>query len=428
MSINGKAFGEGGASRPTIHDINPLGVAVADRLRKVDDDKVKALAASMKEVGLITPITIRQNEMLGVGYRLVAGAHRLAAAKLLKWDSISAIIVTASDLDARIAEIDENLIRNELTPAERAMHIAERKRLYEEAHPETQHGKAPGSPDGRGKVAKSATLGAERFTSDTAKKTGTSERKVQLDASRGEKINGIAKVVGTSLDKGEELDALAKLPLSQQAILIERASKGEKVSAKSAAKQIARAEKEKALAEKTISVSLASEKKLYGVIYADPPWRFETYSENGMDRSADNHYPTMSLIDIAALKVPAADDCVLYLWATVPMLPEALNVMEAWGFEYKSQVVWVKDRIGTGYWTRNQHEILLIGTKGGIPAPAQGSQPSSVINAPLGRHSEKPEVFAEMIEALFPATPKVELFCRSPRAGWSVFGNESEAA
>lgn len=426
MSINGKAFGEGGASRPTIHDINPLGVAVADRLRKVDDEKVKALAASMKEVGLITPITIRQNAMLGVGYRLVAGAHRLAAAKFLKWDSISAIIVTASDLDARIAEIDENLIRNELTPAERAMHIAERKRLYEEAHGKAKANSAHAANKAMGKDVSADP--AVTFTSDTVTKTGRSERAVQTDASRGEKINGIAKVVGTSLDKGEELDALAKLPLSQQAILIERASKGEKVSAKSAAKQIARAEKEKALAEKTISVSLASENKLYGVIYADPPWRFETYSENGMDRSADNHYPTMSLIDIAALKVPAADDCVLYLWATVPMLPEALNVMDAWGFEYKSQIVWVKDRIGTGYWTRNQHEILLIGTKGGIPAPAQGSQPSSIINAPLGRHSEKPAVFAEVIESLFPATPKVELFCRSPRAGWSVYGNESEAA
>lgn len=429
MSINGKSFGEGGASRPTIHDINPLGVAVADRLRKVDDEKVRALAASMKEVGLITPITIRENDMLGVGYRLIAGAHRLAAAKFLKWDSISAIIVTASDLDARIAEIDENLIRNELTPAERAMHIAERKRLYEEAHPETKKGtsQASGMNEKIGRGRKVCD-DVERFTSDTAKKTGTSERKVQLDASRGEKINGIAKVVGTSLDKGEELDALAKLPLSQQAILIERASKGEKVSAKTETKKIARAEKEKALAEKTISVSIASQTNLYGLIYADPPWRFETYSENGMDRSADNHYPTMSVIDIAALKVPAADDCVLYLWATVPMLPEALNVMEAWGFEYKSQIVWVKDRIGTGYWTRNQHEILLIGTRGGIPAPAQGSQPSSVINAPLGRHSEKPAVFAEMIENLFPATPKIELFCRTPRAGWSVFGNESEAA
>lgn len=425
MSVEGKAFGGGGESRPTTRQINPVGVAVFERLRNVDDKKVKALAESMKEIGLITPILVRPDDTFGMGFRLIAGAHRLAAAKMLKWDSITATVVEVDSLDARIAEIDENLIRNELSPAERAMHTAERKRLYEEAHPETKKG-----GDRKSEQIKSQSLrsDSERFTADTAKKTGVSERKVQLDAHRGEKINGIDKVVGTSLDKGEELDALAKLPISQQAILIEKASRGEKVSAKAAAKKVAREEKEKALAEKTITDSLAAETQRFGVIYADPPWSFKTYSENGMDRSADNHYPTMSVEEIAAMNVPASSDCVLYLWATVPMLPEALDVMNAWGFTYKSQIVWVKDKIGTGYWTRNQHEILLIGVKGNIPAPALGSQPSSVITAPLGRHSEKPAVFAEMIEGLFPSMPKAELFCRTPRDGWTVFGNESGAA
>lgn len=425
MSVEGKAFGGGGESRPSTRQINPVGVAVFERLRDVDETKVKALAESMKEIGLITPILVRPDDKFGMGFRLIAGAHRLAAAKLLKWDSITATVVDVDSLDARIAEIDENLIRNELTPAERAIHIAERKQLYEVMHPETKNG-AVGN--GREKVRKLCEPTADRFTADTATKTGRSERSVQADAARGTRIESIKLVVGTSLDKGEELDALAKLPLSQQAILIERASRGEKVSAKPMVKQIARAEKERALAEKTITKSLESEKQVFGVIYADPPWRFETYSENGMDRSADNHYPTMSLVDIAALKVPAADDCVLYLWATVPMLPEALNVMEAWGFSYKSQIVWVKDKIGTGYWTRNQHEILLIGVKGNVPAPAPGSQPPSTISAPLARHSEKPAVFAELIEKLFPSTPKVELFCRSLREGWAVYGNQAEAA
>jgi ParB family chromosome partitioning protein len=99
----------------------------------------------------------------------------------------------------------------ELSAAERAIHIAERKRLYEEMHPETKHGATGGTNKGksRSEVANFATSVTERFTADTAKKTGTSERKVQLDAARGEKIDAIKKVVGTSLDKGEELDALA---------------------------------------------------------------------------------------------------------------------------------------------------------------------------------------------------------------------------
>jgi len=167
----------------------------------------------------------------------------------------------------------------------------------------------------------------------------------------------------------------------------------------------------------------------FGVIYADPPWRFEPYSrDTGMDRAADNHYPTMTLDDLLVLPVPAASDAVLFLWATVPMLPEALDVMAAWGFAYKSHYVWVKDRIGTGYWTRNQHELLLIGTRGDIPAPAPGEQYASVVSAAVGEHSAKPAMFAEMIEEMFPNLPAVELFARGPRLGWTVWGNEAEVA
>jgi N6-adenosine-specific RNA methylase IME4 len=170
--------------------------------------------------------------------------------------------------------------------------------------------------------------------------------------------------------------------------------------------------------------------KRYGVIYADPPWRFEPYSRiTGMDRAAENHYPTSPLAEIKALNVQsiAARDCVLFLWATVPMLVRALEVMKDWGFEYKSQVIWAKDRVGTGYWFRNQHEILLVGTRGHVPAPAMGTQWSSLIQALVRRHSEKPEVFREMIEGYFPTLPKIELHARGPvaRPGWDVWGLEA---
>ena len=134
---------------------------------------------------------------------------------------------------------------------------------------------------------------------------------------------------------------------------------------------------------------------------------------------------------IKALPVPSADDCVLFLWATVPMLDQNIDVLKAWGFTYKSAIIWKKDRSGTGYWSLNTVEILLIGTRGNIPAPTPGEQPPQVIEAPRGRHSEKPAVFAEMIERLYPNTPKIEMFARAARAGWDVWGNEaptSEAA
>jgi N6-adenosine-specific RNA methylase IME4 len=190
-----------------------------------------------------------------------------------------------------------------------------------------------------------------------------------------------------------------------------------------------RVERERELAAKQAALP----DKRYGVIYADPEWRFEVYSrDTGMDRAADNHYPTSGTDAICARPVAdiAADDCALFLWATVPMLPDALRVMAAWGFEYKSHCIWAKDRIGTGYWFRNQHELLLVGTRGSIPAPAMGTQVASLVDAPVGKHSEKPIQFYDLIESYFPNLPKIELNARVSRPGWDAWGYEapSEAA
>lgn len=176
------------------------------------------------------------------------------------------------------------------------------------------------------------------------------------------------------------------------------------------------------------AIQHALPQRKYGVILADPEWRFEVYSrETGMDRAADNHYPTSATEIIASRPVQniAADDCVLFLWATVPMLPDALTVMKAWGFEYKSHFIWNKDKIGTGYWNRNKHELLLVGTRGNIPAPAQGTQANSVIDAPVRLHSDKPACFHLLIENHFPNLPKIELNARRAREGWDLWGNEA---
>jgi N6-adenosine-specific RNA methylase IME4 len=149
-----------------------------------------------------------------------------------------------------------------------------------------------------------------------------------------------------------------------------------------------------------------------------------------MDRSADNHYPTSSLEVIKSRPVAdiAADDCALLLWATVPMLPQALEVMAAWGFAYKSHAVWMKDQIGTGYWFRNQHELLLLGTRGNIPAPAMGDQFRSALAYPLGEHSAKPPFAHEIAEAYWPSLGKIELNARIRRPGWDAWGLEAPDA
>ena len=102
--------------------------------------------------------------------------------------------------------------------------------------------------------------------------------------------------------------------------------------------------------------------KEYDVIMSDPPWRYDF--SNTDNRKIENHYPTMTLEEIKALKVPSANNSVCYMWATAPKLLEALDVLSAWGFTYKSQMAWDKEIMGMGYWFRGQHELLLVGTKG----------------------------------------------------------------
>jgi N6-adenosine-specific RNA methylase IME4 len=218
---------------------------------------------------------------------------------------------------------------------------------------------------------------------------------------------------------------VATLPKAEQKKL---AGESEAVL-RGAGKKAIREKRESALAAVTERASAELGTKLYSVIYADPPWRFEPYSrESGLDRAADNHYPTLTLDAIRQISPPAANDCALFLWATAPMLPEALSVIEAWGFTYKSHFVWHKNHVGTGYWVRNQHELLLIATRGSVPAPAPGEQPPSVISADIAEHSRKPDVFAEIIAQMFPNACPLEMFARQPRAGWDVWGNETTGA
>jgi N6-adenosine-specific RNA methylase IME4 len=169
-------------------------------------------------------------------------------------------------------------------------------------------------------------------------------------------------------------------------------------------------------------------RRRFGVLYADCPWSFGTWSEAGMDRSADNHYPTVPTDVLCGIGpyIPATDDAVVFLWATSPMLTDAIRVMSAWGFDYKSCLCWRKSKVGTGYWFRNAHELLLIGTRGNVPAPAMGTQWESVLESPSGRHSAKPDAVYEMIEAYFPTVPRIELYARgSARANWAVWGNQA---
>src|SRR5215472_8523298 len=177
-----------------------------DRTRALRPKKVDEIAESIGARGQLQPIVVRPRrpQKGGGRFRLVAGRHRVEAVRKLGHERIAATILDGLDADAALlAEIDENLIRADLTPAERAAHVGRRKELYEKLHPETKHGAV-------GRRGKSRQLGEanERFTKDMAKKTGQSERKVQRDVTRANKVVVLPDVVGTSLDQGDELDAL----------------------------------------------------------------------------------------------------------------------------------------------------------------------------------------------------------------------------
>ena len=134
----------------------------------------------------------------------------------------------------------------------------------------------------------------------------------------------------------------------------------------------------------------------------------------------------MTLQQICDLPVPSicADDAVLFLWATNPKLKEAFEVIEAWDFEYLTNMVWMKDRIGTGYYFRGQHELLLVGKRGKMPVPGESDRPPSVLHSPRRKHSQKPHEVYIIIEALYPSQKFLELFARSKRAGWTSWGDE----
>lgn len=169
----------------------------------------------------------------------------------------------------------------------------------------------------------------------------------------------------------------------------------------------------------------------YGLIMADPPWNFANWSAGGEEKNASAQYDCMGLDAIKAMRVGdiADQNCVLWLWATNPMLPEAFEVMAAWGFKFKTAGHWSKKTVngkqafGTGYILRCAGEPFLIGTMG---KPKTSRSVRSVIEGPVREHSRKPEEAYTAAELLVPNVNRLDFFSRQERAGWDCFGNETE--
>ena len=176
-------------------------------------------------------------------------------------------------------------------------------------------------------------------------------------------------------------------------------------------------------------IDIEKPKKKYNIIYADPPWRYW----DGGNKNQSEHYTTMTIEDICKLPIKdiAAEDSVLFLWVTYPILAEAFRVIESWGFKYSTAAfVWVKKNktadtpfFGCGAWTRANSELCLLATRGTVQR--LDNTISQIVESPIEEHSKKPDVVRELIERLVGKLPRVELFCRHPADGWDVWGNEA---
>lgn len=173
-----------------------------------------------------------------------------------------------------------------------------------------------------------------------------------------------------------------------------------------------------------MKINLTTTSRRYRIILADPPW---PYRDLGHSRRVDRIYPIMQIEDIYAMRPMidrlASPDCVLFLWATSPLLPEALQVMAAWGFKYKSSIVWDKQISGMGHYVRIRHEFLLLGIRGKPGIAAVHNLPS-IICERRTKHSVKPAAAYEHIEKMYPNATKIELFARKQRDGWDCWRNE----
>jgi N6-adenosine-specific RNA methylase IME4/ParB-like chromosome segregation protein Spo0J len=425
----------------------PNSVEAGNRLRDLDEKTVIALMDAFTRSGQRQPIEV-YGKQSDAAVKLGAGGHRLEACRRLGI-KVLCFHHDGDELDRQLCEIDENLIRADLTPAYRALFLARRKEIYLVKHPETAHG---GDRRSSGQNDHLKNDAPKRFTAATADATGQDERTIRRDVERGEKISAMALhlLSGTRHDKGVTLDQIKRLetPQAQEQYARELIAADKAISAESkqirTAKQAGNRESRFRLVELIAKNGRRSSSEMprraFPVGYVDAPWQQEAWSdETGQDKGL--MYPSMPLEEIMALcagdKSPFTPDAVLFFWVPMNRLDDGIAVMRAWGFEFVSAIVWDKVDIGMGRWVRDRAELLLIGKRGAISlAPEMGTQPPSLYAEKKKQHSRKPVWFAEQIDRLYPTMPKLEMFQRRESLAdgdvrlngtWEFWGNQAGA-
>jgi N6-adenosine-specific RNA methylase IME4 len=213
---------------------------------------------------------------------------------------------------------------------------------------------------------------------------------------------------------------VASLPRRQQDQLLDRAEENKWTRGK------LRAEVRRLKKEREAALAGPIPAGQYRVLYADPPWEYADELVDGYG-AAEHHYLTMSADELCALPVSgsAAADAVLFLWATVPVLPDALRVVGAWGFEYKTLFIWDKVRHNYGHYNSVRAELLLVCTRGSCLPDSKELHDSVVCIERSENHSEKPEEFRRLIDGLYTWGPRLELFATKQSKGWETWGSQA---
>jgi N6-adenosine-specific RNA methylase IME4/ParB-like chromosome segregation protein Spo0J len=366
---------------------------LAEVFPPIEGAEFDRLAADIAEHGLLNPITLYEGKIL-------EGRNRYRACRAA---DVKPRYVQFEGDDPAAFVISQNLVRRHLGPSERAMVAARIATL--------KWGQRADYAEGQ--ICLSAA----------AKLTNVSERSVK--SARVVIEQGTADLqdaVTTGRLAVHEAERVARLPVAAQDDFLQSTAHGKTFHSWTA--DYVRKRRAEELAATATALPVGA--KRWPLILADPPWDYEAWNPGSTHTHPSNHYPVMSIPEIRELRVAdlAADDCVLFLWATVPHLADTFDVISAWGFAYKSGLVWDKERAGTGFWVLGQHEHLLICTRGNPPLPPLSAVPKSVIRERKREHSRKPEASYRIIEAMYPDLPKLELFARSRREGWSTWGNE----
>lgn len=369
---------------------------IANLFPEMTEFEFEELKQDIAQNGLQMPILI-------YGGKVVDGRHRLRACSALGIIPKFAELEAANDKSAEQSVISINLQRRHLTEGKRAIIAA---RLTNSVIGANQH-----------------TAGAVSQR-QVAKELGISVDSVQ----RAKKVlnNGIPELIAAvsegkiDISNAAKLAQLAKHDQSQLNFddikTIQEVSKAIN-KAKFEKRRMVRIEgiKAKRANNKPLESSLGT----FSVIYADPPWNYMGEFAVG--------YPCMSVKEICEMPISqiSADDAVLFMWCSSSLLPEAVEVVSAWGFKFKTSAVWDKDFTGQGAYFRQAHEVLMIATKGSVPEVPYDARPSSVLKFKRREHSRKPDEFYQIIDQMYPELSKVELFCRGePAQGWTGWGNE----